>query len=131
MKSFFTLLIVIAILASCTKSTVSPLVITGTWELRNVSGGFNGINQAYASGNGMLLQFNTDSSYVKFTSSKRDTSGKYHIGKNSIDFAGRKYDGIYYNGVTSGSFIILKTDSLTIGDPFPDGITSIYIKQKN
>jgi len=116
-------------LASCKKGNVKPTGLFGSWELRGQSGTIAGYIKTFPSGNGYILQFNSDSTYQY---SHKDTiggHGPFRIIKNNISFAGATYDGIYFNGSPSGDFIIQKTDSLTIGNTYADGVTSVYVKK--
>ena len=40
------------------------------------------------------------------------------------------YDALYYDNSPSADFVVLNADSLTIGNTYPDGVTSSYLRQK-
>jgi hypothetical protein len=46
----FAILFCLTTYFSCSSDTIQTLVIDGTWDLRNVSGGLNGINDDYPKG---------------------------------------------------------------------------------
>ena len=129
MKIFLFVVCISASIAGCKKGNLIPAGLTGTWELRHYSGTIAGVDKDVPAENGTLIQFKSDGTYARFTDSKQNSQGPYKIVRNSITFGDKKYDGLYLNGGTIGSFIFLKSDTLTIGDTFPDGVTSLYIRK--
>ena len=129
MKIFLFIICISASIAGCKKGNIAPAGLTGTWELRHYSGTIAGVDKDVPAGNGALIQFKSDGTYARFTNSMQNSQGPYKIVRNSITFGDKKYDGLYLDGETIGSFIFLKSDTLTIGDTFPDGVTSLYIRQ--
>ena len=126
MKIFLFIICISAAITSCKKGDLGPSGATGlvgTWEIRHYSGTIAGISKDFAAGNGKLIQLNSDSIFKRFTDFKQDNQGNFKIVKNGVDWGGVKYDAIYFNGNGDPNFIILKADSLTIGNNYVDGIT--------
>lgn len=129
MKLFLFIICISATITACKKGDLGPVNLVGTWELRHYSGTIAGVSKDLPSGNGKLIQFSTDSTFKRFTDFKQDAQGKFRIVKGGINWGGAKYDGIFFDDKETGDIIILKADSLTIENAFPDGVTSLYIKQ--
>jgi len=129
MKLFLFIVLISATVAGCKKDDIGPANLVGTWELRHYSGTIAGVSKDVPPGSGKLIQFNADSTFKRFTDFKQDAQGKFRIVKGGISWGDAKYDGIFFDDREPGDFIILKNDSLTIGNTFPDGVTSLYIKQ--
>jgi hypothetical protein len=104
--------------------------INGTWELRGWSGTIAGVIKTYPPGNGSLIQFNGDSTYKFFANFQQTKQGTYRTVKNGVAMGGQTYDAIYYDNSPSADFMQLSADSLTIGNTYPDGVTSLYVRQK-
>ena len=69
---------------------------------------------------------NPDSTYKRFVKFKQSSEGPYRIIKNGINWANTTYDAIYFDNNTRADFIILNGNELTIGNTFPDGVTTLY-----
>jgi len=130
MKVFLFIICISAAVAGCTKTGVGPVTLVGTWELRHYSGTIAGVNKEVPAGNGRLLQFKADSTYQHFTNFKADNNGRFRIIKNGVNWGDERYDAIYMGEGQSPAFLIVKADSLIIGNTFPDGVTSLYIRTK-
>ena len=130
MKAFLFIFCISATIAGCTKTGVGPGNLVGTWELRHYSGTIAGVNKDVPAGNGSLLQFKADSTFQHFTNFKADNNGRFRIIKNGVNWGDEKHDAIYLGENDSPNFLILKADSLIIGNTFPDGVTSLYLRTK-
>jgi hypothetical protein len=130
MKTLLALVFLIVFAEGCKKDSSGGITITGTWELRMTSGTIAGVTKTYPPGNGSLVQFNTNSTYKFFTNNQQSSQGTYKIVKNGATIGGQVYDGLLYDDRNPADFVVLKADSLTIGDTFPDGVTSSYVRQK-
>ncbi|HVW97673.1 MAG TPA: hypothetical protein VHA56_16990 [Mucilaginibacter sp.] len=131
MRFFLLFICVATAINGCEKGGINPSNLTGKWELRHYSGTIAGVSKDLPAGNGTMLQFNADSTYKHFTDFKQDNQGSYHISPKGVLFGGVRYDGISFDDRTTKDFIVLKADSLTIGNTFPDGVTSLYIRKSN
>jgi hypothetical protein len=133
MKILIFIICISAAIAGCKKGNLEPSGqsgLVGTWELRHYSGTIAGVSKDFSAGNGMLIQLNADSTFKRFTDFKQDNQGSFKVVKSGVDWGGVKYDAIYFNGNGDPNFVVLKADSLTIGNTYPDGITSLYVRQK-
>jgi len=130
MKSTLLLLLLAFTMSGCKKDNTHPNTINGTWELRAWSGTIAGISKTYPPGNGSLIQFNADNTYKFFANFQESNHGIYKIVKNGINMGSRIYDALYYDNSASADFVVLNVDSLTIGNTYPDGVTSLYLRQK-
>jgi hypothetical protein len=132
MKKFLFIICLVIVVTSCKKGTVKPqnVSLIGKWELRHYSGTIAGVIKDLPAGNGNLLQFNADSTYIHFANFTQDYQGRFKIIKNGIDWGSEKHDAIYFSVDNDPNYLIIKADSLTIGNINPDGVTSLYIKQK-
>jgi hypothetical protein len=128
MKVFLFIICISAALTGCSKKGVTPVNLVGTWELRHYSGTIAGVNKDVPAGNGSLLQFKADSTFQHFTNFKADQNGHFKIIKNGISWGTEKHDAIYLGQGGDPSFLILKADSLTIGNTFADGVTALYLR---
>jgi len=129
MKPSLFIICVLASMGACKKGGPGPAGLAGTWELRHYSGTIAGVSKDVPANSGKYYQFGADSTFKHFTDFKQDNQGSFRVIKNSIDFGGQKYDGIYFSNREDGDYIILKADSLIIGNTFPDGVTSLYIRK--
>ncbi|ASU35819.1 hypothetical protein [Mucilaginibacter xinganensis] len=133
MKIFLFIICIAAAVAGCKKGTLNPSAssgLMGTWELRHYSGTLAGVSIEYPKGNGKLVQFSADSTYKRFTNFKLDNQGTFKIVKNGVTWGDIKYDALYLGPDQGPDFMILKPDSLIIGNTFADGVTSLYLRQK-
>jgi hypothetical protein len=119
------------ILIGCKKAekVVLPKGILGTWELRIIDG-IAIIN--LAPGNGYLLQFNQDSTYINSQPLKTSSRGVFRIVKNAITVGQIKYDELFYDNSKSGQIIQLQHDTLGLGSTIqaPDAGGGIYVRIK-
>jgi hypothetical protein len=99
------------------------------WELRNQSGGLRpDVN--YAPGNGNILQFNQDSTYTFFIGNAVFQHGVFHINEKTSMTEPDKFKYIYYDKETAGYPLVIRHDTLIIGNNAADGIESMYIKKQ-
>ncbi|CAN5255919.1 hypothetical protein BH09BAC6_BH09BAC6_32240 [soil metagenome] len=130
MKNFLYLSLLLIGLSSCKKEKHTPNNnIFGTWELRREVGGIAGINKTYPAGNGNKFIFNADSTFKAYHQSTVADQGTFKIVKNGVDYGNIKFDGIFFNHNQSGQPVERKTDTLTIGMDFDDGIAATYVRQ--
>jgi hypothetical protein len=79
MKKTLLFVALIACFASCKKDTKTNVpFVTGTWELRAISGGFSS-DAVIAPGKGDRYKFNTNSTYTKTSEGKPTLNGKFSI----------------------------------------------------
>lgn len=128
MRIFLFIICISGVIAGCTKAGVAPANLIGTWELRHYSGTIAGVDKNIPAGNGTLLQFNDDSTYRHFTNFKADYDGHFRIVKNGVNWPDEKHDAIYFSEDLSPDFLIVTADSLIIGNTYPDGVTSLYVR---
>ncbi|MDO3641615.1 hypothetical protein [Mucilaginibacter sp. L3T2-6] len=120
---------VITAMAGCKDTSIKPSNIIGTWELRHYSGTIAGVSKDIPSNKGIYLQFNADSTFKHFTDFKQDNQGLFHVLKNGVTYGEHIYDGISFNDNQGLDYVVIKGDSLIIGNTFPDGVTSLYIRK--
>jgi hypothetical protein len=130
------LVIISAILLSfalaCTKNSLSISThdITGTWVLKNISGGFAGVNTTPT--DHITISFETNSEYTSTVNYTTTATGKYTLTK-------APEPNYYYsdtllnllsdsNQTTYG--INLGNDSLVLAQPCCDQFQYLYIKLK-
>ena len=131
MKRYLFCLAAAAVLFSCKKSGVSPQ-LTGTWELRQMYGGFGYHDSVYVAGNGNKYQFNSNGTYKHFKDGTQDASGTFEYKKKSITFAGEVYDELIFDHAASGDdMVTLNGSKMTMGTTVTDGIASDYQKISN
>ncbi|MES2107626.1 MAG: hypothetical protein V4577_02685 [Bacteroidota bacterium] len=131
MKVFLFIICVLAA-AGCQKGDIGPASVglVGTWELRHYSGTIAGVDKDIPKGNGTLLKFSADSTFQHFTNFKADNNGRFKIVKDGITWADEKHDAIYLGDSGDPNFLIVKADSLIIGNTYADGATSVYLRTK-
>jgi len=131
MKKYLPVIFILLLAYSCKKgNTVKPTGLTGTWELRSDYGGIAGGTRTYPPGNGTTLQFNADSTYIRYYQFQFGDKGTYQVVKNGIALGQQRFDGLYYNHSTYGTEIALKGDTLTLGIDYDDMIASMYVRQR-
>ena len=130
MKNFIYIICLSLIILSCNKNGVQPKGYIGTWEIKQQSGTITGGTTIYPTGEGNILMLNADSTYQRFVKFKQSSKGPYHIVKNGVTWANNTYDAIYFDGNTRADFIILNGNELTIGNTFPDGVTTTYERRR-
>ncbi len=126
MKNILYIFCLLLIVIGCKKNGVQPKGYLGTWELKQETGTIAGTTKTYPSGEGHLLLLNTDSTYQSFSDFQHSVKGTFKIVKNGVTWAGKTYDAIYFDNKTPADYIILNGYELTIGNTFPDGVTSVY-----
>ncbi len=130
MKNFIYIICLSLIILSCNKNGVQPKGYIGTWEMKQQSGTITGGTTTYPPGEGNILMLNADSTYQRFVKFNQASKGPYHIVKNGVNWASKTYDAIYFDGNTRADFVILNGDGLTIGNTFPDGVTTLYERRR-
>ena len=124
----FTLLSIVATMAACKKENQATPAMFGTWELRQIQGGWGSL-QVYGAGNGNNYQFSSDSSYVKYKNNSVESQGTFSLNiiakERGFDVGSIKFTKPDY----SDAFQI-KQDTMYIGTSAADGPTYLYIKQK-
>jgi hypothetical protein len=131
MKAFILLpVVVILLLFSCTKGEKSSSVLFGKWEVRKAYGGnINPPDSTYVSGNGNIMQFNSDSTYIAYTNHKQSAQGVFHIYKNVFKTGSTFYDELSWGTDTAfRSVIIINNNFMTIKPLIPDLRTFDYQK---
>src|SRR3569833_4648776 len=83
MKRFVLIFLIAVVVSACKKTNVTP-GLYGKWELRHRMGSIAGFDSTYAAGNGRILQYKPDSTYLQYNKGQLVTQGKFHIG--IIDF---------------------------------------------
>ena len=127
MKNYLYILLVLLILASCKKSATAPSPgLFGKWELRHEAGTIVGFDSTFTAGNGRVLQFRGDSSYLRYNKSRLLSQGRFHIG--TINYPQNNTPAIFFDGNNSGNVLILNGDKLQIGADYDDGEEADYQK---
>ena len=126
MKNFLLVVCLALTIVSCKKNGVQPKGYIGTWEMLQQTGTITGATTNFSTGEGNLLVLNLDSTYQKFVKFNQASKGTYRIVKNGVNWANTTYDAIYFDSNTRADFIILNGNELTIGNTFPDGVTTLY-----
>ena len=130
MKKYLSVVFILLFAFGCKKgNNVKPTGLTGAWELRSDYGGFAGGTRTYPPGNGTILQFNADSTFISYYKFQLGDHGTYQVVKNGIALGQQKFDGLYYNHNTYGTEIQLKGDTLTLGLDFDDMIATEYVRR--
>ncbi|MDP9082003.1 MAG: hypothetical protein M3O71_31700 [Bacteroidota bacterium] len=135
MKKIALVLFVALIVAGCRKDKIikktTPATSTALfakWELWYQDGGLQpGVS--FAPGNGNIVQFNADSTYVFYQKAAVIKQGTFHIQENAYSLGAGKVAYIYYDHNASGEVLQLKKDTLIIGTNIADGLASIYLKK--
>ena len=136
MKRIAFVLFVAVIAAGCGKDKIVKKTIPATstalfakWELWYQDGGLQpGVS--FAPGNGNIVQFNADSTYVFYQKGIITKQGTFHVQENSYSLGiNGKVDYIYYDHNATGEVLQLKKDTLIIGTNIADGLASIYLKK--
>jgi len=132
MKAFILAAAAIVFFAVSCKKGNEPLNtnLFGKWEARRVYGGnIYPPDSTYAVGNGNIMQFNTDSTYIHYINNKPSNQGAFHIRRNGFKINQAVYDEIYFDSDTSfKSLISLNNSTLTIKPLIPDIATTDYQK---
>ena len=126
MKNILLILCFCLIFIGCKKNGVQPKGIVGTWEIKQQSGVISGTTTTYPAGEGNVLMLNADSTYKRFVKFQQSSEGAYRVVKNGVNWANTTYDAIYFDGNIRADFIIFNGNELTIGNTFPDGVTTLY-----
>jgi hypothetical protein len=127
MKKYIFVLAGLAILTSCKKSANTPSPgLFGKWELRHRMGSILGFDSTFKAGNGQVLQFRSDSSYLQYNKGRLLTQGKFHIG--TIDYPQNNTPAIFFDNSNYSSVLILNGDKLQIGADYDDGVEADYQK---
>ena len=127
-KNLLIILIAIISLASCKKVTVTPGLI-GKWELRKKMGSIVGFDSVFAAGNGRVLEFRGDSTYLQYNKGRLLIQGKYHIATTNYPSA-NSLSITFENGGYQDYFNLTGT-TLQIGMDANDGVETDYQKIAN
>jgi hypothetical protein len=126
MKNLLYIICLSLTIVSCKKNGVQPKGYVGTWEMLQQTGTITGATTTFPAGEGNMLILNLDSTYQRFSKFQFVSKGPYHIVKNGVNWANKTYDAIYFDNNIRADFIILNGNELTIGNTFPDGVTTLY-----
>lgn len=123
----------IILVCSCKKSEPINSNLFGKWEMRKRYGGnIYPPDTSYTPGNGNIIQFNTDSTYVSYADFKEISSGAFHISKNADTVNHATYSTIYFAADSAfRSIIIINNGTLTLKPLIPDLSTFDYQKIGN
>jgi len=106
MKNLLITVCICIIIFACNKTNssnpISVSLLTGKWELREVIGGLAG-DLKYSSGNGNIIQFNSDNTFRLITPSANNVTGKFElikINSNTTSLLHLKFDSAGYNDAT-------------------------------
>lgn len=127
MKRCFLLVAVVVAVSACKKNnvTITPGLF-GKWEMRLKMGSIAGFDSTFKAGNGRILQFKSDSSYLQYSKNRIVNQGTFHIRPSDFPAPGSK--AISFDHSDYADVFILKGDSLQIGMDFDDGIETRYVK---
>jgi len=127
MKKALLFAVAIICLASCTKDGIVSPGFFGKYELRASYGGLTGFSETYEPGNGNVFQFNSDSTYVHYSGSKSQDSGKFRIKITGTE-GDAKFGTISLTDLDYQQAFRIKGDTITIGTTITDGIASDFVK---
>ena len=122
------ILLVIISLASCKKVAVAPGLI-GKWELRSKFGSIIGFDSVFTAGNGRVIEFNGDSTYLQYNKGRLLQQGKYHI--INTNYPGANSLSITFDNSDYQQYLNLTGTSLEIGMDANDGVETHYQKIAN
>lgn len=126
MNRYLLLVLAVGMILSCKKNGVSPVNITGKWELdRRYGGNIYPSDTTYQAGNGNILQFNSDGSYKQYTNGALVASGTFHVSGNQLYFNQNANDNTFYDVIS------ISGNMLTIKPVMPDIATTVYDKISN
>lgn len=126
MKRYVLPILAVGMIVSCKKQSVSPVNIIGKWELaRRYGGNIYPPDTTFKSGNGNILQFNSDGGYKQYTNGTLTASGTYHISGDQLYFNQSASDNTFYDVVS------ISGNMLTIKPIMPDIGTTVYDKISN
>lgn len=128
MKKALLLFVIIATMAACKKENQATPGMFGTWELRQVQGGWGAL-QVYGVGNGNRYQFNSDSSYAKHKNGVIESQGKFSLNIIAKE-RGFNVGSIKFTKPDYSDAFQIKQDTIYIGTSAADGPTFLYIKLK-
>ena len=133
MKTFLFVIAAACCMLACKKSGNMSPNFFGKWELsRRYGGNIWPPDSVYKPGNGIILQFNIDSTYKLYTTGVVNQHGIYHIRKNSYRLDQTNYDELIFDSDTAHrSLISLSGASLTIRPLIPDVGTTEYRRIQN
>ena len=123
--SILVLICAATVLTACKKNqtTKTPVVITGTWELRALKGG-NLVPTNYPPGNGHLVTFQNNT-YIDYSGSTVVTQGNFI---QHADNSGN-VDISFSSGDFQSESALFQNDTLRFKPYNPDAATGYYVKQ--
>ena len=128
MKNLLIILLAIISLVSCKKVLVTPGLI-GKWELRSKFGSIIGFDSVFTAGNGRVLEFRGDSTYLQYNKGRLLQQGKYHIINTNYPSANSL--SITFDNGDYQQYLNLTGTNLQIGMDANDGVESQYQKIAN
>lgn len=112
-------LLLLAIILSCKKESVSPLQekLQGRWELNRRWGTVAGIDESYPPGNGTILQFSSNNFY-DYSGTQLLQSGTFTMSDDNTSYSvkGARINFHMGNGGSSEKFMIITDTTLTFSD---------------
>ena len=127
----FLLLMIGGCFLGCKKSDPISPGLFGKWELRRQTGGIAGIDSSYNSGNGNIIQFNSDSTFKHYVKGKLDLQGIFHYKKNGYVLGQAVYDELDFNDSGFPIAVTVNGDKMIMGLNVDDGMTAQYQKIAN
>ena len=121
-------LLVIISLAACKKVVVTPGLI-GKWELRSKVGSIIGFDSVFTAGNGRVLEFKGDSTYLQYNKGQLLLQGKFHIAKTAYPQINSL--SITFDNSDFQQYLNLTGTTLQIGMDANDGVETHYQKIAN
>jgi len=128
MKNLLIILLAIISLVSCKKVVLTPGLI-GKWELRSKLGSIIGFDSVFTAGNGRVLEFRGDSTYLQYNKGRLLQQGKYHIINTNYPSANSL--SITFDNGDYQQYLNLTGTNLQIGMDANDGVESHYQKIAN
>lgn len=109
----------------------------GTWQLKNISGGFAGINDTLdISKDNYILSFNDNNEFSTFYNDTLKLSGSFEINNEKTIFSSDTLETIHYYDYTpdinleKDVILYLNEDTLRLSVNFVDSFNKLYTKVK-
>jgi hypothetical protein len=129
MRKYLIIMLTLVVFASCKKDAGTASAPTrwmiGRWELRSMSGGFEGT--ILPSGNGNIYQFYGNNTYKKYTASQLTAQGSFRVASLSE----QDFYMIYFDKDSTGTQLSYQNGMLTLGTSVADGPSWTYQKISN